>query len=216
MLSFKSKENGFTLVEVLVVIVILGILTAIAIPIYLHQRQKANEATLITDLQGAAITYQTWQTTPQVSNATFAEATADLTGQPRTQLNVTDPLNAAYGNSPVREWNDVGYLPEMVVSEGNRIEIVVITPETTGDLWNRPHDEREFCLVGTHPNSNYDYVSGTSDATQYEQLLFFDPNQGGVVRLEQLVEAHEAGQQMGCYGYVERYLDAVEVAQGSD
>ncbi len=37
----ESNEGGFTLIELLVVIVIIAILAAIAIPIYINQREKA-------------------------------------------------------------------------------------------------------------------------------------------------------------------------------
>jgi prepilin-type N-terminal cleavage/methylation domain-containing protein len=44
----RPREHGFTLIELLIVIIIVGILAAIAIPMYIGQRDKAKEATLKT------------------------------------------------------------------------------------------------------------------------------------------------------------------------
>jgi type IV pilus assembly protein PilA len=52
---FKAQETGYTLVELLVVILIIGVLAAIAVPSFLNQRGKANDA-------GAKAIAQTAQT----------------------------------------------------------------------------------------------------------------------------------------------------------
>ena len=46
----KKGERGFTLMELMIVMTIIGILTAMAAPIYKQQVRKAREATLRVDL----------------------------------------------------------------------------------------------------------------------------------------------------------------------
>ena len=58
----ERGDEGFTLIELLVVIIIIGILAAIAIPVFLNQRQKGWEAAVKSDLRNAATAQETYLT----------------------------------------------------------------------------------------------------------------------------------------------------------
>jgi len=52
-LNTKKEEKGFTLIELMIVVAIIGILAAIAIPQFASYRERAFNSAAITDLKGA-------------------------------------------------------------------------------------------------------------------------------------------------------------------
>ncbi|HEX3534540.1 MAG TPA: prepilin-type N-terminal cleavage/methylation domain-containing protein, partial [Gemmatimonadaceae bacterium] len=90
----KAGRRGFTLVELLVVVLVIGILVAIAIPRYSGSKDKAYVAAMIADLHNAAI-YEEQYASENHAQYFSGTATADVAVQGfRASKDITVTLTA--------------------------------------------------------------------------------------------------------------------------
>lgn len=188
--SLRKREDGFTILELLVVIGVIGILAAVSIPVFSIQRAKAADASVRSDLQSVAQTYIGWQATGK-TNKNFYTVSSNQVAMVVTAPGSPSTLSAT-------NWNDV--VPEYPVkmSRNNSVEIVVRTTNREG----------AFCLAATGAGSQWNYVPGSGQQAQYNKYLFFDMEAGGVKTMSELVTLKASGALLACREYVDAYQTA--------
>lgn len=103
-----KRRNGFTLIEIMIVLAVLGILAALAVPRFSSSKEKAYVAAMIADLHGAAIHEELYASEHAGSYFSAAATPGTEVEGFRTSPHVTvilaTQMELTPSGTPVRSW----------------------------------------------------------------------------------------------------------------
>ncbi len=101
-LTYNKEEKGFTLIELMIVVAIIGILAAIAIPQFASYRQRAFNSAAVSDLNTARLAEEAVYADYQQYGASAVSGTAGVTaGVPLVSTNGDIATGTAGEAAPV-------------------------------------------------------------------------------------------------------------------
>ncbi|MBI2168095.1 MAG: prepilin-type N-terminal cleavage/methylation domain-containing protein [Actinobacteria bacterium] len=150
----RKKEDGFTLIELMVVVLIIAILVAIAVPTFLGARGSSQDRAAQSDLRNALSAAKLFY----ADNETYAEAsmTASELGdiEPSLVFSATETVVNTAGAT------DVGYV-------GNATDVTFVRRSASGAVVFSICDDTDpaSSTAGTHFGTGTDAATAIADCT---------------------------------------------------